>query len=574
MLERASRLLESDAAPAAELRRVSVDLDDLIHTPEFTSAPSEKRANAQKLYQQVRARLRGGEAGQVPLSGPVPGDPATAPAGGPAPAGRRGNDERPHNPYAQQQMEKAEKLFYGGRYNEAIRLYDQVLAIEPDWERARQHRNEAEGYLRSGYIPAVALPADAASAFGKAQSAARLGRYLDAMALLQRAQNILQQYGIQRWQEGQEFEQKLQQSIDAETVFNEGVQLFAQGAFDEGIDRVETAAQATGLPRYAERLQQMTRERDSIQAASDALNAALPDPKVVAQVKTTLDGLLLKYGENPTLLRLKSQLENSIPKIVRPIKEQVQSLKVQAVRAQTLEAARSKARQARQLLDQARSLGSEDEELDSLQFEVDRVLQDVLRYEDQLEQANVVLNANRSWPAAAARTSADLRGRYPNDPGVIELNQSLAPYTNVLTGVRIGAIVLAALVVIGIILFGVGQVRAYIIALTPTATPTPTITPTPTATATPNPTATPTPRPTSTPTITPTPLNATVARSIWVRTGCYEEFNAIAKIPEGGLVRLLPTERRFDTLSRECLFVEYVGETRTIIGWILVADLK
>ena len=33
--------------------------------------------------------------------------------------------------------------------------------------------------------------------------------------------------------------------------------LFAQGQLDEGIERVDTAAQATGLPRYAERLQTM-----------------------------------------------------------------------------------------------------------------------------------------------------------------------------------------------------------------------------------------------------------------------------------------------------------------------------
>ncbi|WP_322510248.1 hypothetical protein, partial [Anaerolinea sp.] len=73
--------------------------------------------------------------------------------------------------------------------------------------------------------------------------------------------------------------------------------------------------------------------------------------------------------------------------------------------------------------------------------------------------------------------------------------------------------------------------------------------------------------------ITPTPLTATLARRVWARNGCYEEFTGIAQIPEGAVVRLLPAERRFDTLSRECLLVEYVGETRTIIGWILIADL-
>ena len=187
-------------------------------------------------------------------------------------------------------MTEAEKLFYGGHYAEAIKLYDQVLQIEPDWDRARQHRSESENYLRTGYIPSVALPAEAATAFGKAQSAARLGRYQDAMALLNKAQSTLREIGIQRWQEGQEFEQKLQQNIDAEIVYEEGMKLFAQGQFDEGIDRVETAARATGLPRYNDRVQAMRQVREQLRQATEILNASTPTPKAVARAKNILDG--------------------------------------------------------------------------------------------------------------------------------------------------------------------------------------------------------------------------------------------------------------------------------------------
>ena len=570
VISRADRLLEQENPPAGELRRLSVDLDDLINSPEFQQMDADARAAVQKRFQDVRSRLRGGS--QVAV--PAPGDMPPLPEGAGASPTRPRSEERQHNPYAQESMEEAEKLFYGGRYTEAIKLYDQVLTVEPDWDRARQHRSEAEGYLRTGYIPAVALPAEAASAFGKAQSAARLGRYQDAMALLLRAQNILQQYGIQRWQEGTEFEQKLQQNIDAENVFNEGVQLFASGQLDEGIDRVETAAQATGLPRYGERLQTMLRERDQIHQSIETLNATVLEPKAVAQAKSTLDSLMLKYGQNPVLLQLRSQVEAAAPRIAAPLKDQVQSLKLQAARAQTIEAARSRARQARQTIDQIRGLGYNAEEIDQLQVEIEKLLTEIGRYEDQLEQARSVLDANRTWPISAARLSADLRARYPNDPGVIELNRSLAPYNNTILGIKIGAGVLAAAVVFLLIWLGINQVRAYIVSLTPTATAT--STPTATATRTPAPTftSTVTPRPTETPTITPTPFTATVARKIWARNGCYEEFTAIAQIPEGGVVRLLPAERRFDTLSRECLLVEYVGETRTIIGWILIADLQ
>jgi hypothetical protein len=286
-----------------------------------------------------------------------------------------------------------------------------------------------------------------------------------------------------------------------------------------------------------------------------------------------LDGLILEYGENPALGRLHHRLEQAIPKVLDPLKEQVRTLKTQAERAQTLEAAQSKVQQARQVLEQVRSLGPADDELEPLQEDIDRLGREIQRYQEELQQANIVLNSNRSWPSNASKMSQEVRARYPNDPGVIELNRALAGYHASLTGIKAGVAVLG-IIIIGLILWlGASQVRAYVISLTPTATSTQT--PTPTSTRTPNPTATdtPTPRPTDTPTITPTPLTGSTARMVWARNGCYENFDAIARIPEGAIVRFLPTERRWDPFNRECVFVEYVGEQRTILGWILLADL-
>ncbi|HMD90827.1 MAG TPA: hypothetical protein VKF38_16850 [Anaerolineaceae bacterium] len=570
LLSKSTRLLDQETPPVGELRRLSVELDDLINSPEYQNLSVEDHSQVQSLLQNLRSRLRGGEQVLVPLPNQMP---MVQEVGGAAPSATR-NEERQHNSYAQESMEEAEKLFYSGHYSDAIKVYDQVLTIEPDWERAKQHRIEAEGYLRTGHIPAVALPAEAATAFSKAQSAARLGRFQDAMGMLMRAQNILQQFGIQRWQEGQEFEQKLQQNIDAENVYNEGMQLFSQGQLDEGIDKVDTAAQVTGLPRYSERLQTLLKERDQIENSIEALNAPILEPKTVSQARSVLDGLVLKYGLNPTLQRLKSQIDAAIPRVVAPLKDQIQSLKTQAARAQTIESARNRAQQARQLIDTVRSQGYWDEEMDRLQGEVDKLIQDQSRYADQLEQARTVLEANRSWPSAAARMSVDLRARYPNDPDVVELNRSLGTYNNTILGIKILAGIVGVALVIFLLWMGFRQVRAGLLAMAPTSTPT--LTATATGTATPRPSLTPslTPTMTSTPTVTPTPLSAIVARKIWLHTGCYEEFNAIVQIPMGASVNLLPAERRFDSLARECLLVEYHGPTQTTIGWMLIADLR
>jgi hypothetical protein len=212
--------------------------------------------------------------------------------------------------------------------------------------------------------------------------------------------------------------------------------------------------------------------------------------------------------------------------------------------------------------------------MDQIQAEVDKLTRDTQRYQDDLQQATVVFNTNRSWPAAAARMSQAVRARYPNDPGVIELNRTLSGYQNTILGIKAGGIIIG-IVVIGLLLWAAGnRVHNYFLSLTPTATPTATATATATPTTTQIPTATLTPQPSATPSLTPTPQTAKLAREVFARNGCYESFTALGKIPAGGTIRLLPQPRRFDNLNRECLLVAYDnGGSASVIGWILIADL-
>jgi hypothetical protein len=166
-----------------------------------------------------------------------------------------------------------------------------------------------------------------------------------------------------------------------------------------------------------------------------------------------------------------------------------------------------------------------------------------------------------------------VRERFPNDPGVIELNRSLRRYQLSLVGLKLLA-GLIGIILLGVLIWlGTNRVKAYMVSLTPTVTPTPTAT----ATFTPQPTVTPTPTntptPTLTPTVTPTPSRGVAIRPVWARSGCYESFSAIGKIPEGGELRFLPSERRFDDFNRECVLVEYQGPDKSVIGWVLFPDI-
>jgi len=578
LIEEVSQLTNSSSPALPEMRIKLVDLDEYVHSPAYEALDQAGRARFQAAYKELREAIRRLESGGAPAGSSTPATPGfeTSLEAAGTPGGANGRavdapDINQHNPLAAQQMEEAESYFYGGRYAEAIKLYDAVLQIEPRWERARQHRGESENYLRTGHIPSVALPPEAASSFGKAQSAARLGRYADAMAMLNKAQSALRDLGIQRWQDGQEFEQKLQQYIDAESVYSEGVQLFSQGMIDDAIERVDAAAQATGLPRYIDRVQEMRKARSAMQAIAEGLTSATADPKNIAQVKTGLDALYLQYGENPAFRKLKDRFQTLIPAAIEPLKDQARALKTQADQSQTLDAAAAKARQAKELLDQARNLGYSDESILHLQGEIEKLAREVQRYEDELQQGITVFNSNRSKPAAAAQISQNVRARYPNDPRVVELNRMLQPYRSSRMLMRAVYVLIGLVILGGLAYFGYNKAHVYVLSLTPTVTITPSVTPSNTPLP---PTVTMTPQPSLTPTITPTPLVGVVLRDVYVRNGCYETFKAIGQVKAGSSVRFLPADRQFDNIGRECLLVEYDAPDKTsLIGWILIADV-
>ena len=434
-------LQDNSSASVVDLRHLLLDIEELVSSPEYQNLAIDQRndlqAKRKELMRRIQVQENGGALppektnGQDLVSTSQPEAQAEPSTGYPEPT-------REHNPAAESQMEMAEKLFYSGRYAEAVQIFDRILQLEPNWERPRQHRTEAENYLRTGYIPVVALPADAASAYGKAQSAARVGRFADALALLESAQNSLHELGIQRWQEGQDFAQKLQENIDAEKAFEEGLNLFRQGNIDDAIERMQAAVSATGMPKYSERAQELRKVKDSMRSINEGLNQAELEPQAVSQAKASLDALVSEYGENPAFDRLNDRFKAITPRVVEPLKEQTRALKNQADHATTLEEGMYLNKQARQSLAQIRNLEGVDESLDRLQSEIEHQQRSYQKFDNDLQAANQAFENNPAWPAEAARVSADVVKRFPIDPGVKELKRNLRGYRLKVFGIKAG----------------------------------------------------------------------------------------------------------------------------------------
>ena len=570
-------LQDRSSASLVDLRHLLLDIEELVNSPDYQILALDQRSTLQTARKELMRRIQKQENGDAAPAEKTNGqgqESASQPETISEPATVRLEPAQEHNPAAELQMEMAEKLFYSGRYAEAVQIFDRILQVEPNWERARQHRTEAENYLRTGYIPVVALPANAASAYGKAQSAARVGRFADALALLESAKNALHELGIQRWQEGQDFTQKLQENIDAENAFEEGLNLFRQGNIDDAIERIQAAVGATGIPKYSERAQSLRKVKDSLRSIYDSLNQAELEPQTASQAKANLDALVVEYGENPAFERLIERFKAITPRVVEPLKEQTRALKNQAEHATTLEEGLYLNKQARQSLAQIRNLEGVDESLDRLQSEIERQQRAYQKFDTDLQAANQAYERNPAWPREASRLSAEVVKRFPIDPGVKELKRKLRSFRLKVSGIRAGLVLIGILILAGLGAWGNNKYQAYILAQTPTltatATSTATLTPSPTQTST----LTPTLLPTVTLTLTPTPIVAFTQRNVYARNGCYDQFTAVGMIPSGSSVRFLPAERRFDEFNRECVLVEYLTDSGgATTGWVLTLDV-
>ena len=484
-----------------------------------------------------------------------------------------------HDPEAERMMDEAEEAFYKGNYQAAIPLYEKVIQMEPGWTRAQEHHSEAEEYLRSGNIPSVALPPEAGKAYGKAKSAARVFRYKVALDYLDEAFEHLQQAGIKRWREGEELRHDLENQMQAYDVYKEGLNLLSQGDLVSALGKIQTAASAVAIPEYIDKANEVRQDIGMLNDVSDtvSLSGKIP-PAKLADAKTKLERIRMKYGEINQLSRLRNRLDLLIPATIQNLLENTQRLKQEASEAPTASLARQKVDAARENLDLLRQLDAYDAQSLSLENEISTLETEIHANEDAMTRAEEALKTgNKFFALDALKISAKPRKRFPQDPKIIELKRGFLP-TYIIGG--LSAII--ALIVIGLLISvavrGISN-AAYErnLARTPTVTHTPTITLTPTITPTPTVTPTPTPdySPTPTYTVTPTPVVVVqTLREVWARSDCYDNFRATGSIPAGTTLTLLPmTERRFDNFNRECVLVEYRSGDYAILGYVLMADV-
>jgi tetratricopeptide (TPR) repeat protein len=133
LLDEISGLISADTPTLADMRVKMIEVDEFVHSSDFEKLNYNDRSRFQAAYKDLREAIRKLENPGASQGGAAsPGFATSLGSSEPAAAQAEAAEAPSHNAYAEQNMEEAERMFYGGRYAEAIKLYDQVLQFDPN----------------------------------------------------------------------------------------------------------------------------------------------------------------------------------------------------------------------------------------------------------------------------------------------------------------------------------------------------------------------------------------------------------------------------------------------------------
>ena len=126
-------------------------------------------------------------------------------------------------------------------------------------------------------------------------------------------------------------------------VYKEGENLLAQGELVAALGKIQTAASAVAIPEYIDKAAEVREDIAMLNEVSDlvALSGKIP-PSRLADAKSKLEKIRMKYGEIPQLGRLRNRLDLLIPATIQSLLDNTQRFKEEAANAPTASLARQK----------------------------------------------------------------------------------------------------------------------------------------------------------------------------------------------------------------------------------------
>ena len=250
--------LESAANAKAELQQVTAEL--------LMSADLSQAADVQALL----ARLA--QPAAAPLSDQRPPSPDVAP-----PASEL-------SPEISQQLAQARRLFYAGDYYEAADALTAILRAAPNAQEARERLAQIEDHIKRGIVPDSRVPFEARTAFGRAQSLERAGRFEEARESYRLALEEARKGGplLQNWLPAVEALMRVDNSMIARESSREADSLLKADQWREAAEKYDVVLKLLPDDSHARErlglLQKAQEQAEAMRAQVSDLGGSLATP--------------------------------------------------------------------------------------------------------------------------------------------------------------------------------------------------------------------------------------------------------------------------------------------------------
>lgn len=315
--------------------------------------------------------------------------------------------------------------FHNGRFNEAIKLYEEILKLE-DWPRAREQQGRARKYLESG-IPSILLPPELGILYGKAISFARARQYDRAYDYMSQAIHLLKtKYNLIKWDEGLEFYLFVENEKLAYEYFHKGIEKVKNGDLEGAIDALEYTCRLSSDPLYKNAVDELRQFRVWFYASWGTLvNVNLPSVEDLQGINEKLNHLPTQVSDYPGLEELRKRVKVTSLRLADKLTIEAERALVRSRRSNTLAEAREHLEMAISALAQQKCLPEPPSQNVKNPQSVDDWRKKFEIFESTLQQAESEYEKHPSWPINAWKLSRGVQAHFYRDERVIALESKL-----------------------------------------------------------------------------------------------------------------------------------------------------
>ncbi len=331
-----------------------------------------------------------------------------------------------------QQLGQARRLFYAGDYYEAADALTAILRAAPNAQEARERLAQIEDHIKRGIVPDSRVPFEARTAFGRAQSLERAGRFEEARESYRLALEEARKGGplLQNWLPAVEALMRVDNSMIARESSREADSLLKADQWREAAEKYDVVLKLLPDDSHArerlELLQKAQEQTEVMRAQLSDLGGSLADASsTVTTLRQTIAALRPKLPESQRLNELETEVGQAALTVKSGLVERSRKLVAQARFLSKVTESKGNMAAAVQFLEHALRLLPDDPDIIGQTQTTATELARLAQAEKDLQEARRLIGLNTEESRQQAREM--LRGiqEFDQDPSYLQLVTAL-----------------------------------------------------------------------------------------------------------------------------------------------------